>query len=513
MKPSFFVIFLLPFILFSQKEDSVKQFDSIFYDIAVNVSSANPEKAMHLADSLLSNAQNGKQKIRIVMLQADILEKQERRGEAIKHALKALEMAKVENDYSFQARIYGFLSTQYRNIGFLDKGKESIKDGVAISFKIDNKNQVTKYRAMADQEMAEYAMEDKKYLQAIEYIQLALISYNKEDNEQLRYFIIGNSEELLARAYLALGNKEKALEYFKKANSNINKAGAGNTLQASLIYRGLGDVFLKIKNLDSAEVYIKKAFPIADNGKHDALKQDVYLSMSELYEQKNELDSAAFYYNKYKLLLSENTTKRKLIVNNAYNILNEYPDDEQSTVVSEANKSSTAIIRTGIFFLITFGIYYKRKVILNKVKSNFIKTKISEDNTNKASLLTLSKKTEEDIIQKLEEFETSLQFLDKDMSYAVLVGKMNTNSAYLREILRTNKNKDYASYINDLRINYIVEKLNTDQKYLSYKISYLAEEAGFSTHSKFSKNFKRLIDVSPSEYITSLQETYKLLNI
>ena len=510
MKFYFFIIILLPLAVYSQNEDAKKQFDSIFYDVAVNISAKNPIEAMHIADSLLVNSQNAKQKIRLTMLIADIFEKQEKRGEAIQYAFKALEMAKQENDYSFQARIYGFLSTQYRIIGFLDKGKESIKDGVAISFKIDDKDQVTKYRAMADQEMAEYAMEEKEYIQAIEYLQLAMISYKREDNERLRYFMIGNCEEMLGRAYMGLGDIEKAIGYFNGANRKINKAGAANSLYASLIYRGLGDVFIKNKNLDSAEVYLKKALPIAENGSHASLKQSVYLSMAELYQQKNILDSAEFYDDKYKLILRENTARKKLVINNAYEILNEYADNENPVdktpkIDSEKNQSNTAIIGIGIFFLIATGVYYKRKQIFNTTKIDSPETEPSDNTINGVPPSILPEKTKEEIIKKLEDFEASHEFLDKDMSFPVLIGRINTNSRYLREVLRTKKRKDYTGYINDLRINYVVNKLETDQKYLSYKISYLADEAGFSTHSKFSENFKRLKKVSPSEYIARLK--------
>lgn len=62
------------------------------------------------------------------------------------------------------------------------------------------------------------------------------------------------------------------------------------------------------------------------------------------------------------------------------------------------------------------------------------------------------------------------------------------------------------SYINSLRINYILEKLNSDPKYLQYSISYLAGETGFSTHSKFSQVFKNVVGMNPSEYIKQLTQ-------
>ncbi|RTZ50445.1 helix-turn-helix domain-containing protein [Chryseobacterium arthrosphaerae] len=58
--------------------------------------------------------------------------------------------------------------------------------------------------------------------------------------------------------------------------------------------------------------------------------------------------------------------------------------------------------------------------------------------------------------------------------------------------------------MNRLRINYIVDKLINDEKYRQYKISILADECGFSSHSKFAAVFKAVTDYSPSAYIKYL---------
>ncbi len=99
-------IFFINLTSFSQTEDSLKAFDSIYYEVAVNISASNPTKALHLADSLYNYSINDKQKMKSLMLSASVYEKQEQRREAIEYALKALEIGKNSNDYSFQARIY-----------------------------------------------------------------------------------------------------------------------------------------------------------------------------------------------------------------------------------------------------------------------------------------------------------------------------------------------------------------------------------------------------------------------
>lgn len=496
MRVSFISLLLFPILIFSQTESSTKAFDSIFYHVAVNVSSSNPSKAMHMADSLYTNSITKKQRIKSLMLKADILEKQEKRGEAIKQALNALKLAEEDKDYSFQSRIYGFLSTQYRTIGFLDKGKESLQKGVSISEKIENNNQTLKYIAMANQEMGEYALEENKYKEAIEFLRKAILSYEMEDNEQFKYFVIGNSEEMLGRANMGLDNKEKALEHYEKANLLINKAGAGNTLWAGLIYNGLATVYIERSSLDSAEVYVTKALKIAEAGKNESLKQEVYKTASELYSQKKLTDSFTLYDSKFNKILIKNNAEKKAMVNRAYRILNEKPKENGNNTLYYVGSLLVLMI-----LLLSAGLFYKRKKLLKApVNVSSIKT-----DHEKSVVLVLPEKIENEILEKLKEFEASRDFLNKDMSLAILIGQTKTNIKYLRKVLKKHKQTDYNNYITELRINYIVNKLKTNPEYLNYKISYLADESGFSSHSKFSADFKRVVNSSPSEFIESLR--------
>ncbi len=485
--------FAITFSAVSQSEDAARAFDSLFYHIAVHVSSANPPKAMHLADSLYTYSTTEKQRLKSLMLKADILEKQEKRGEAIQHALAALKIAKAEDDYSFQARIYGFLSTQYRTIGFFDKGRESIQKGVAISRNMTNKEQVVKYKGMAYQEMAEYALEEKDYPAAIDHVQMAMLSYARENNQKFRHFLLGNSEEMLGRAYMGLGEKEKALEHFSRATSEIDKAEAGHSLWAGLIYQGYAHALMETQDLDSAHVYLRKALRIAETGNHGSLRQNVYKTAADYYKQSKEIDSFSKFNSRFNTLLVENTAKKRAMVNSAYHLLNENTEDPGE------RKSLYLSLGAVSFLLLASVVFLKRKAL-------FVSKNTANDNGNKNGELVLSPKTEEEILQKLHEFESSTDFLDKDMSMSVLIGSLNTNNKYLRQILKKHKDKDYNTYINELRINYVVTQLRTNPDYLNYKISYLAEESGFSSHSKFSAEFKKVTLLSPSHFIESLRD-------
>ncbi|GEN76405.1 hypothetical protein CHA01nite_21450 [Chryseobacterium hagamense] len=112
--------------------------------------------------------------------------------------------------------------------------------------------------------------------------------------------------------------------------------------------------------------------------------------------------------------------------------------------------------------------------------------------------------TENKLLELLDDFENGTLYNRKNMSLPFLAGTLNTNTKYLSFIINRYKSTDFKTYINRLRIEYIVGKLSEDEKYRQYKISILAEECGFSSHSKFAAIFKAMTGYSPSAYIKLL---------
>lgn len=111
------------------------------------------------------------------------------------------------------------------------------------------------------------------------------------------------------------------------------------------------------------------------------------------------------------------------------------------------------------------------------------------------------KSSEDHIIKGLNRFENGTKFTLKEMSLGMLASELNTNTKYLSEVINRHKEKNFNTYINELRISYIIRKIRTDSKYLKYKVSYLADEAGFSSHSTFTTVFKSIVGVSPIKFI------------
>lgn len=117
----------------------------------------------------------------------------------------------------------------------------------------------------------------------------------------------------------------------------------------------------------------------------------------------------------------------------------------------------------------------------------------------------ISSEVDEKIIKQLNSFEKKERFLSSNISLNNLAGDFNTNTTYLTAVIKKYKQTNFSGYINDLRIEYIIRKLKTSPEYANYKIAYLAEECGFSSHTVFIRIFTEKTGLTPSKFINFLK--------
>ncbi|MCJ7935657.1 MAG: helix-turn-helix domain-containing protein [Chryseobacterium sp.] len=119
--------------------------------------------------------------------------------------------------------------------------------------------------------------------------------------------------------------------------------------------------------------------------------------------------------------------------------------------------------------------------------------------------VTISEEAVIQILEGLELFEKEQQYREKGITQGKLATRLQTNTKYLSLVIKNYKAENFNLYINKLRISYVVEKLADDPEYRKYKISYLADETGFATHSAFTRTFREITGATPSSYISSLK--------
>lgn len=270
--------------------------------------------------------------------------------------------------------------------------------------------------------------------------------------------------------------------------------------------------FLKSKNLFS-EGNFNQSIEALDNLKpfnkiQDVqLREEIYILNARNYKEIKDWKQYQIHYNLQNALHDSVS----ILKENARILFITKINQKQDAILETKSENQTRImyIVVGLIFIVfTIGYLWNRK--LNFRKNNFEKIikekeeKIKLEAENKvqegAGKIVIPDKTIHALLRKLEEFEQNEDYLDPSMSLNLLAENLESNTKYLSEIINTYKNKNFHSYINDLRVNYIIDKLQNNPVYLKYKVSHLAEEAGFSSHSLFSTVFKQVTGLSPAAY-------------
>lgn len=463
-----------------------------------------------------------KYEVRMTMADAYLKIKKPDFAKSTEMLFKAKEIAEQLDDTKLKAKIYGSIANQYSFLNFPDK----IKPYLDLS-----KQQV-------DQLPNGY---EKNYLTARLYIEYGNLEADKENFP------------------VAKKDYQKALKFL----GNIGNPTKKNIFQFRRAFYNMGVSYAYLKQNDSAEYFLNKALAIRET-ENKEFKYFIYNTLAKVYINKNENRRAI---DSLEIVLGEDDFKdnrlkadmyKKLIA--AYKSLNnkekyiEYsekllvlePDVKDnnlkaiSTAVSEEQKNlqekvsdkenRNQLLIVGCVLLIFFGgasLFYinqkrkKEKLIYRNFISNLEKKETVEINEPEPEVLVREEKektafsvpssAEKMILEKLEKFEGSNRFTNSKLSVASLAVMFKTNPTYLSETIKKHKEKNFNNYINELRINYICNQILERPEFLNYKISYLAEEAGFSSHSSFTTVFKNITGISPSAFLREAVKKHKIM--
>lgn len=86
-----------------------------------------------------------------------------------------------------------------------------------------------------------------------------------------------------------------------------------------------------------------------------------------------------------------------------------------------------------------------------------------------------------------------------------LAKEINTNSSYLSKVINITKSESFAHYLNNLKIDFAVDKLSKDKKFKSFTIKAIAEDSGFNTAQSFTNAFYKKTGIYPSYFIKQLE--------
>ncbi|MDV7698034.1 helix-turn-helix domain-containing protein [Chryseobacterium soli] len=514
------LVFLLMMAV-SISAQKISRFDQICERTSTFDSYKDLSKALKTADSLYKSAQNPLDEVKSLLLTAQLYHKAGDLKKSLCFAENANSLVSQINNPEWAAHVDVSLARQYRQVGLYKRSKKYILIGLDTVQRIVDISKKNELAGILNQEMAYYEIEIGNYSQAVQYIKLSLQSFEKvkikeEDKAKAA------SYQLLGDIYFKLADYTVSENYYRKAEELLKEK---SSCTLGLVYNGLGGIRLKQKNWKDADLYLDKAERIADTSRSLRLKKAVYSNINDYYEGTGDNYKASLYAGKYMKAYDGLTARTREFAETADNSL---PSNEANGFLSIAKNAAIIILCAALIGLI-ISFRLKQKKQHSKFK-NIIRTKVHEQDSHQKPLNTpgdnefsnisveemddkddesnrkrnepiMTSETETKLLELLEEFEKGILYNSKNMSLPFLAGELNTNTKYLSYVINQHKNADFKTYINRLRITYIVDKLINDEKYRQYKISILADECGFSSHSKFASVFKAVTDFSPSAYI------------
>lgn len=325
-------------------------------------------------------------------------------------------------------------------------------------------------------------------------------------NASLYYLNTGKIEHYKKNYRKAI---QKYLMYFKHPVMKDNSF----TYQSYCL--SLAESYLQLNDLNSALRNLKKLD--SSYAKNPGSEQFYIAGLStymEVYQLKGN-DKKALHYAKLYLDKMKTLDKNKVNAIEAMNILNiEDSNQKAQDIIESKNYWVFALVVTGIILAVL--IFF----IIRKQKSNTIKTQ-SEHRKLVDSLeeQMLYKKEEvyekskfvydEAMMAQLEkkfiEFEKSKDFLKPEFKLPYLAKKLGTNTAYLSAFFNEKLGKSFNHYLQDKRMHYLLELLETNPLYLKYTVQAISEHIGYKSPSAFSKVFKSYTGLNFSAYLDKIK--------
>ncbi|MEP5256118.1 MAG: helix-turn-helix domain-containing protein [Winogradskyella arenosi] len=288
----------------------------------------------------------------------------------------------------------------------------------------------------------------------------------------------------------------------------------------ALVYSGLyGKAYIGLKAYTKAQTVLQEGL---DNYKvseeEEGFMEDHYKMLAKAYKYNGDIEKSNFYFEKY-ILTTEAFNK---IQDTVVGVFKQQElkafEAELDAINSEKNnfKYSVAVSVVIIIILLVFLFRFsqlkkknevKFKTLLDKVNRENNEVRVSDEVKNEVqedSSSDINADTKNQILEGLNKLEEQYYFLRQDCNSYNVAKKIKTNTSYLSKVINSHYQKNFNSYINDLRINYVVLKLKNDNRFRKFSIQSIAEEVGYKSADSFTKYFKKQTGLNPSFYIKKL---------
>ncbi|MGU3374839.1 helix-turn-helix domain-containing protein [Chryseobacterium sp. M5A1_1a] len=425
------------------------------------------------------------------------------------------DIARQLNDNEAIADMFQLRGISYIELGMNDVGLESLNKALIYANQIKSEQQKHKTLSLIydniggyydnAQNLEKFAEYKKKSLNEI----IRVKEVNKEDIE-LKYRVIAAQNTNIGHLFHRKNQLDSAEHYFLKAYDVYNtKFQLSNFREKADLLDRLSRLYYNRKDFSKSVHYAHLGLNVQKGATTPKLRKELYEILYLAFLGSKDADSAAYYSAKYTVLNDSLNIANKKSVNKSLDRI----ITEKKSQYSENLKIIIVSLILVVILIIIFLILYARKKRINmqrKYESIIHKIESKVDESPKVkNRVSITDNTLEQILEKLNTFEKNNEFINKDTSLPKLAHQLDTNTTYLSEVIRDHKKNNFNNYINGLRIEYIIRQLYDNPIFREYKISYLAEQSGFSSREVFAITFKKETGISPSHFIKELKNSNK----
>lgn len=319
-------------------------------------------------------------------------------------------------------------------------------------------------------------------------------------------FNLGTTEYLL-------GNKVVA---GKKITQSIDKI---DNYSQAMAYYYLGNIDFEQNKFESSILKYSISDSISNSlNYYFPEMRKAYENLISFYESSDNVVKQLFFINKILKLDSTllNNKELKIEISQKYDrpILIQKKEELISRLNLKNKNSNITIISLTIFaslLLIAFLVVKRKQRVNEKNYNNLI-------NERKLQLKDVHFKKEVALRQELPEgvydrLEFGLKVFEQEKGYLKvttlnkLAKELDTNTAYLSKFINKSKGENFSHYLNELRIDYIIDRLEIDSHLRLYTIDAIANEAGYGTSQSFSKAFFKRTGIYPSYFIKKINKS------
>lgn len=445
-------------------------------------------------------------------------------SQIIEESKKGLKIAKHTEDNFALSFHHMYRAIAYNNVGLIDLYFNEMNKALNYSNKVIDINDKNMLWASINLNLAVVYLEDKKdtanHKIFYEKSQLALNAVSDTSDQALfKSNLIAINHYQEGRKFLKLNQKDSAEIYYLKAHDIAKRIGFSLNNKLMIIH-ALSDFYFDKNEIDYSIKFAQEGLNYAKHFHNPQIKVQFYKLLHKSYLQKNQIDSSKFYLTLY----SNSDRQTRLIMDSTTNKTFDHYASERN-LIYKYNIQKIIFLSLLAIITIVLGIWYWSKINSKKIYKKYeaiilriheekARSIESENNINKKNLKSkeaskISDETKILVLEKLDNFEKSNNFTQKDLNLGGLAHLLNTNTRYLSDIIKEYRDKNFNTYINELRIGYAIHKLCNDPQYRKYKIAYLANSAGFSSGAVFSTIFKNQTGMTPSYFINQLEKNYK----